>query len=63
MKKYIRYYVWYKTRSGKHTRQIEFNSYQKALGLYNNLNRDFKYLIGINENNVAETICKGGNAK
>ena len=47
---YEKYIVWYKTRSGKYTREIPFKSYDKALSLYNVLERDFKYLIGVDEN-------------
>lgn len=49
MKKYI---VWYKTKSGKFTREIPFSSYNKALSLFNALDRDFKYLIGVEENGI-----------
>lgn len=47
---YEKYIVWYKTRSGKYTREIPFKSYDKALSLYNALERDFKYLIGVDAN-------------
>lgn len=41
------YIVWYKTRSNKYTREIRFSSYDKALSLFNVLERDFKYLIKV----------------
>lgn len=48
MRKYL---VWYKTRSGKYTREIVFNSYASALNLYNALERDIKYLIEFDKKN------------
>ena len=42
-----KYVVWYKTKSGKFTREITFASYNKALSLFNALKRDFKYLIKV----------------
>ncbi len=53
MKKYI---VWYKTRSGKYTREIRFNSFKKAKSLFDTLNRDFKYLVAIDENGNHNTL-------
>lgn len=41
MKNYV---VWYATRSNKYTREIRFSSYDKALSLFNALDRKFKYL-------------------
>lgn len=45
-----KYIVWYKTKSGKFTREIPFTSYKKALSLFNALKRDFKYLIKVDSN-------------
>ena len=47
MQKYI---VWYKTRSNNYTREISFKSYSKAKSLFDALDRDFKYLIGVESN-------------
>ena len=47
MQKYI---VWYKTRSGNYSREIPFKSLEKATSLFNALERDFKYLIGVDNN-------------
>lgn len=60
MKKYKKYIVWYKTNSGKYTREIAFSSYDNALSLYNTLNREFKYLIGVDYEGKHHTInsCK-----
>lgn len=54
MKSYI---IWYKTRSNKFTREIKFSSYSKALSLFNALERDFKYLIEVN-NGVHQVLRK-----
>ena len=53
-----RYIVWYKTRSGKFTREIPFASYDKALSLFNTLKRDFKYLIKVDANGKYNTLLK-----
>lgn len=42
------YVVWYVTRSNKYTREIRFSSYDKALALFNALERKFKYLSEVN---------------
>ena len=54
MSKFI---VFYKTRSQKYTREIIFNSYHKAKSLFNDLDRDFKYLIGIDKNGKHHTLA------
>lgn len=54
MQKYI---VWYKTRSGKYSREIPFKSLEKAKSLFNALERDFKYLIGVDENGIHHTLA------
>lgn len=54
MQKYI---VWYKTRSGNHSREIPFKSLEKAKSLFNALERDFKYLIGVDENGIHHTLA------
>ena len=56
MQKYKMYVVWYTTKSGKYTREISFYSYNKALSLYNNIDTEFKYLIGIDFQGVHHTI-------
>ena len=48
--------VFYKTRSGKYAREIKFISYNKAKSLFSTLNRDFKYLIGVDENGIHHTL-------
>ena len=53
-----RYIVWYKTKSGKFTREIQFASYDKALSLFNSLKRDFKYLIKVDANGKHNTLLK-----
>lgn len=53
MQKYI---VWYKTRSGNYSREIHFKSLKKAKSLFNALKRDFKYLIGVDENGIHHTL-------
>lgn len=50
------YIVWYKTKSGKYTREIRFKSLKKAKFLFNALNRDFKYLITIDKNGNHHTL-------
>lgn len=52
----LKYVVWYKTRSGKLTREISFTSYEKALSLFNVLDRDFKYLIQVDSNGKHKTL-------
>ncbi len=54
MKSYV---VWYKTRSNKFTREIRFSSYDKALSLFNALERDFKYLLEVN-NGIRHVLQK-----
>jgi hypothetical protein len=54
MEKYI---VWYKTRSGNYSREILFKSLEKAKSLFNALERDFKYLIGVDENGIHHTLA------
>ena len=51
-----RYIVWYKTKSGKITREIPFASYDNALSLFNTLERDFKYLIKVDTNGKYNTL-------
>ena len=53
-----KYVVWYKTKSGKFTREIPFTSYDKALSLFNALKRDFKYLIKVDVNGNHNTLLK-----
>ena len=57
MKKYI---VQYRTRSGKYNRDITFKSYNKALSLYNALERDEKYLTGVDEKGVYHVLKRYG---
>lgn len=54
----IKYIVWYKSKSGKFTREIPFSSYKKALSLFNALERDFKYLIKIGSNGKHNTLLR-----
>ena len=54
MQKYI---VWYKTRSGNYSREIPFKSLERAMPLFNALERDFKYLIGVDENGIHHTLA------
>lgn len=53
----MKYIVWYKTRSNNHTREIPFKSLKKATSLFNALERDFKYLISIDENGIHRTLA------
>ena len=48
--------VWYKTRSGNYSREIPFKSLEKTKSLFNALERDFKYLIGVDENGIHHTL-------
>lgn len=54
MQKYI---IWYKTRSGNYSREIPFKSLEKAKSLFNTLERDFKYLIGVDNNGNHHTLA------
>lgn len=54
MKKYI---VWYKTRSGNYSREIHFKSLEKAKSLFNVLEKDFKYLIGVDKSGNHYTLA------
>lgn len=58
MEQYKEYIVWYETRSKKYTREIKLSSYEKALSLFNVLEREFKYLIGVDENGIRHTLQK-----
>lgn len=53
-----KYVVWYKTKSGKFTREIPFTSYNNALSLFDALKRDFKYLIKVDVNGKYNTLLK-----
>ena len=52
-----KYIVYYKTRSNNYTREIPFKSLEKATALFNALERDFKYLIGVDENGIHHTLA------
>lgn len=52
-----KYIVYYKTRSKNYTREIPFKSLKKATSLFNTLERDFKYLIGVDKNGIHRTLA------
>ncbi len=52
-----KYIVYYKTRSNNYTREIPFKSLKKATSLFNALERDFKYLIGVDKNGIHRTLA------
>lgn len=52
-----KYIVYYKTRSNNYTREIPFKSLKKATSLFNTLERDFKYLIGVDKNGIHRTLA------
>lgn len=53
----LKFIVFYKTKSQKYTREICFNSYHKAKILFNDLDRDFKYLISVDKNGNHHTLA------